>query len=190
MSQNNLITYNTVTLPITFQYPQKWGYTSLDDYTHYEHKCYRMIPAGSDYRIDFSAIRNKYFCRLRLYFIRIDSTNPYRVICYEGGIDSTNILDLKEEIEQSYDLLIDNRKTQIKENFFEPGQSIERYYRFFTSNYLVELKFVVYLDFCKPDRGYVKNGIDYLMDVNKDNLKLLEFSKDLNVFIRSIKVIN
>ena len=58
-----------------------------------------MIPAGSDYRIEFSEIHTKYYCQLRLYFMRIDSTNAYRVICYEGWIDSTNILDLKEEIE-------------------------------------------------------------------------------------------
>ena len=188
-ASDEFVNYRAVELPLTFKYPLNWGYNILDDFTYYPNKCYLNIPAGSDYRIHFSNVKNIYHCNILIYFIKYDSTHIYRITCYEGATDSTDLTELKKEIEKNYDLLLDNRKVQIYESFFEPSQALERYYRFFLKEYMIEIKVMTYPALYKPNKLYIEKGINYLIETNKDNKKLINFFDDLNVFLKSITII-
>ncbi|MFX0140705.1 MAG: hypothetical protein ACFFDN_44110 [Candidatus Hodarchaeota archaeon] len=186
----NFLTYENIDLCIEFKYPDYWGNIIYNDYSKDEHKCYLLTAAGADYKLYFDNVFNYCDCSVEIYFIKFNQESPFRIICYEGDIDSTNLITEKESIAQNYDKLIDNCKTKITESFFEPDQAMIRRYTLFSEKDMIEIKISVDTFHLKKEKGFTEKGIDYLIKINKSNRELNRFFSDLPKFINSIEFNN
>jgi len=175
--------YSNAELGLSFDYPEVWGPVLLTDYRE-RHS--RMVY-GMDWELRFE--NPPIPCRARLLVREVMEDLPLRIVVYEGSRDTTNLTELRREIESQPNCKVDGCPARVEEIYYEPAGEAWRVTSWFNKTQFFELTEAArtYEFANRPHDEGVALGLSRLIALNPDDSRLVEFNRDIAQFLADFR---